>query len=356
MSRGSESEILDMVRMVAPGTPLREGLDNILHAHGGALIVVDDGAGVASILDSGFPLDIPFAPTALYELSKMDGAIVLSHDLKRIVRANVHLVPDSSILSTETGIRHRTAERAAKATGAFLIAISQRRSVISLYRRQVKHVLDDPALLIGKANQALATTIRYRHTFNDMVQRLTMLEFEEDVSAQDVTLVLQQAAILISVRAEIDRYVAELGSEGRLIGIQLHELIQGVREEALLVLRDYAEAGPDRDTAEQRLADLSERDSDEILDTQWLGRFIHLGSDPSRPVSGRGLRILNRLPGLPETVIENLVAHFSSLGRILAANLDQLDQVEGVGEARARAIQSGLARLHEDALAVHDGI
>lgn len=343
-----------MVRIVAPGTPLREGLDNILHAHGGALIIIDEDPAVASILDSGFPLNIPFAPTALYELSKMDGAIVLSADLKRILRANVHLVPDSSILSTETGIRHRTAERAAKATGALLIAISQRRAVISLYRHQVKHVLDDPALLIGKANQALATTIRYRRTFNDMVQRLTMLEFEEDVSAQDVALVLQQAAILISVRTEIDRYVAELGSEGRLVGIQLHELIEGVREEARLVLRDYAESPLDPKAAEERLADLSQRDSDEILDTQWLGRFIHLGTDPERPVVGRGLRILHQLPALPEAVIENLVEHFASFGRILAASLEQLDQVEGVGEARARAIQTGLARLHEDSLVARD--
>ncbi|MHB1505261.1 MAG: DNA integrity scanning diadenylate cyclase DisA [Sulfobacillus sp.] len=351
MSRGNEGEILDMVRMVAPGTPLREGLDNILHAHGGALIVLDEGPEVGAIFDSGFPLDIPFAPASLYELSKMDGAIVLSADLKRIRKANVHLVPDSSILSTETGIRHRTAERAAKATGALLIAISQRRSVISLYRGPVKHVLEEPGLLMGKANQALATTIRYRHTFNDMARRLTLLEFEEDVSVQDVTLVLQQAAILLSVKSEIDRYVAELGSEGRLIGIQLHELIGGVQEEALLVLRDYAEPALSRELANERLAELAGRDSDDILNTEWLSRFLHLGPDPDRPLVSRGMRILSRLPRLPDGVISHLIDHFGSFSRIQAANLEQLDQVEGVGEARARSIQSGLSRLHEDVLA-----
>ncbi len=351
MSRGNESDILEMVRMVAPGTPLREGLDNVLHAHGGALIVLDEGPEVGSIVDSGFPLDIPFAPASLYELSKMDGAIVLSADLKRIRKANVHLVPDSSILSTETGIRHRTAERAAKATGALLIAISQRRSVISLYRGQLKHVLEEPALLIGKANQALATTVRYRHTFNDMVRRLTMLEFEEDVSAQDVALVVQQAAILLSVKVEIDRYVAELGSEGRLIGIQLHELIGGVETEALLVLRDYAENALSREMAAERLAELADRDSDDILNTEWLCRFLHLGPDPDHPLVGRGIRILSRLPRLPDGVIGHLVDHFGTFSRIQAANLEQLDQVEGVGEARARAIQSGLSRLQEDAFA-----
>lgn len=351
MARGAaeDDSFLRMVRMVAPGTPLRDGLDNILHAHGGALIVVGENPEVLSILDGGFPLDIEFSPTYLYELSKMDGAILLSQDLRRILRANAQLVPDSSIPSLETGIRHRTAERAGKATGALLVAISQRRSVITLYRGPVKYALKEPAIILAKANQALATLGRYRGMADQVLNTLSALEFEEEVTVQDVALVVQQAAVLESIVLEVNFHVAELGTEGRLVAMQLHELEAGVAEEAGLVIRDYAE---DADPARTRdaLYHLSGWDHDDLLDLASVARYLGLGPSLEAPVTPRGFRILNRVPRLPSPVIENLVLRFGGLRRVIDASLEELDEVDGIGEVRARSIHSGLRRLHQQAV------
>jgi len=344
-----EGAFLRMVRMVAPGTPLREGLDSILHGNGGALIVIGETPEVLQILDGGFPMDIEFAPTYLYELSKMDGAILISQDMKRILRANAQLVPDSSISSRETGIRHRTAERTAKATGAILVAISHRRSAITLYRGNVKYVVEDPSLTLGKANQAIATLGRYRGIFDQVATALTALEFEQEATVQDVVQAVQQAAVLEAIVGEVEFHIAQLGSEGRLISMQMTELVDGVEDEALLVIRDYVE-DPDPARARETLGQLSAWDHDDLLDLPAVARFLGLGPGLDGPMAPRGLRVLSRVPRLPAPVIEKLVERFKSLRNVLEASLEELDDVEGIGEIRARAIHSGLRRLHQQTL------
>jgi len=344
-----EDAFLRMVRMVAPGTPLREGLDSILSARAGALIVVGASPEVLAIMDGGFPLDIEFAPTFLYELSKLDGAVLVSDDLTRILRANALLLPDPSIPSFETGIRHRTAERAARATGALIIAISHRRSVVSLYRGPTKYVIKEPSLILARANQALATLGRYRNIFDQVSTALTALEFEQEATVGDVSHVVQEAAVVEAIVSEVTLSIAELGSEGRLVAMQAEELEQGVAEEATLVIRDYAE-DPDPGTARDTLARLSSWDREDLLDLAAVARFIGLGPTLDAPVTPRGHRILSRVPRLPSPVIENIVTRFGDLRHVVDASLEELDEVDGIGEVRARTIHAGLKRLHQQTL------
>ena len=341
-------ELLAALRRLAPGTRLREGLDQILRARTGGLIVVGDGPEVLELCSGGFELDVELTPAHLYELAKMDGAIILSSDGRRIVRANVQLIPDPRVLSFETGIRHRTAERMARQTGALVIAISQRRNVITVYRGDTRYVLRDPALMLAKANQALGTLERYRSVLMQALGHLTVLEFEDLVTAGDVASVLGRAEQVRRIGREIEGYVIELGTEGRLVRLQLDELLSGVEQEYRLVVRDYV-ADPAAET--EALAALHQLPPEELTQRAAPARCLGYATqgDEEAPLRPRGYRILHKLPRLPAAVIENLVRRFESLPRILAATVEELDEVEGIGSVRARAIKDGLRRLQDQA-------
>ncbi|GAB6877353.1 DNA integrity scanning diadenylate cyclase DisA [Thermaerobacter litoralis] len=340
--------LMAALRRLAPGTRLREGLDQILRARTGGLIVVGDGPEVMELCSGGFELDVELTPAHLYELAKMDGAIILSSDGRRIVRANVQLIPDPRVMSFETGIRHRTAERMARQTGALVIAISQRRNVITVYRGDLRYVLRDPALMLAKANQALGTLERYRAVFLQALGHLTVLEFEDLVTAGDVGYVLGRAEQVRRIGREIEGYAVELGTEGRLVRLQLEELLSGLEEEYRLVVRDYV---ADPEAEGEALAALHQLAPEELPQraavVRCLGYAVQEGDEA--PLTPRGYRILHKVPRLPAAVVENLVRHFRSLPRILAATVDQLDEVEGIGGVRARAIKDGLRRLQDQA-------
>ncbi|EKP94819.1 DNA integrity scanning diadenylate cyclase DisA [Thermaerobacter subterraneus] len=343
-----KDSLMAALRRLAPGTRLREGLDQILRARTGGLIVVGDGPEVLELCSGGFELDVELTPAHLYELAKMDGAIILSSDGRRIVRANVQLIPDPRVLSFETGIRHRTAERMARQTGALVIAISQRRNVITVYRGDLRYVLRDPALMLAKANQALATLERYRAVFLQALGHLTVLEFEDLVTAGDVAYVLGRAEQVRRIGQEIEGYTVELGTEGRLVRLQLDELLSGLENEYRLVVWDYvAEPGTEREA----LAALHALSPEELAQRAAVARCLGYAAqeDDESPLTPRGYRILHKVPRLPAAVIENLVRHFQRLPRILAATVDQLDEVEGIGGIRARAIKDGLRRLQDQA-------
>lgn len=336
------------LRIVAPGTPLREGLENILRARTGGLIVVGDTPPVLALLDGGFRIDAEFQPQYLYELAKMDGAIVLSHDARRILYANAMLIPDPSIPSTETGMRHRTAERVARQTGELTIAVSQRRNIISLYMGSLRYVLRDTGILLAKANQALQTLERYRAVLSQSLVNLSALELEDLATGSDVVLVFQRLATVLRIVREIERYTAELGAEGRLIGMQLEELVAGLHEEAQLLVRDYLQGDDGRvaeGVAEQIAAGVTD-----VSDSSAVARLLGIGPTLEVPITPRGYRLLRKIPRLPMPVIENLVRHFGSLPPILRASPDELDEVDGIGEARARAIRDGLRRLREQTM------
>ena len=341
-----EDRLHRLLRQVAPGTPLREGVENVLHAGTGGLIVLGDTPEVLSLAAGGFDMDVPCTPAVLYELSKMDGALILTSDAKRIVRANVQLVPDPTVPSVETGIRHRSAERVSRQTGVVVIAISQRRHQVTLYQGILRHVLRDTAQVLGRANQALQALERQRIALVGEIGELDALEFAGEATLGDVSSAVQRFALLDRIAREVAGYIEELGSEGRMVTMQLHELTRSLAEEIHHVLRDYA-----ADSSIEHARDLREQlaawSAEALLDRSAIARSLGHPGELEQVVQPRGLRMLRRVPRLPPPVSEKLAQRFGTLGRLMAASIEELDEVEGIGTARARAIQRHLARLRD---------
>ena len=338
-----------LLRMVEPGTPIREGLENVLRAKTGGLIVFSSSPEVMKVVDGGFSIDCEFSPHYLYELAKMDGAIILSDDAKRILYANTQLIPDSTIASAETGIRHRTAERVARQTGKLVVSISQRRNVITLYQGNLRYALKESGAILEKANQAVQTLERYRTVFTQALINLSALEFEALVTMHEVAYVIQRAEMVLRIKNEIQRYVLELGNEGRLISMQVEELIGSAEEEARLLIKDYAKDARDDKIQEIQFA-CQKLSSEELLDTACLIRLLGYAALSSLAEEGlhpRGYRILSKIPRLPSIIIQNVVSGFGSLSRIVFASVEELDEVDGIGEVRAKAIIQGLKRIQE---------
>ena len=345
-----QEEMIKILKMVAPGTVLHEGLENILRARTGALIVVADSENIMKLVGGGFRINTDLEPSSLYEPAKMDGAIVISSDAKKIVVANAHLTPDHLIPTSETGTRHRTAERMAIQTGELLIAISQRRNVITLYKGSLRYVIREVGTVLAKANQALQTLQKYKSVLEQALSNLSALEFENLVTLSDVATVVQREEMVSRIAAEIRRYICELGTEGRLVSMQLEELMVNIEDDGLLVLRDYVAGRHEMITNIKET--LSIWDDDELLDLSSLIRLLGYpnGTTPDLSVSARGFRLLNKIPRLPFPVVENLVETFGELQKVLEASTEELDDVEGIGEVRARTIKDGLRRLREQVL------
>ncbi len=344
-----DPRLLRALDMVAPGTPLREGIDNVIYARTGALIVIGEPDEISFLFSGGIRLDVDYTPALLYQLAKMDGAIVLDPRGKSILGANVQLMPDPTILSMETGTRHRTAERVSKQTDAVVIAISQRREVVSLYVGGIKYILQDISTVLSKANQGLATLEKYRARLDQVSSRLAALEFEGGVALHDVLSMLQRAEMVTRMASEVERYIIELGSEGRLIEMQLEDTVVGVMGERAALMRDYIAVDTEQ-SVETALAELAQIDHTDLLD---FGRLAELlGYDRKTntldfPVAPRGYRLLGRIPRLPRLVAQKIVHRFGTVDEILAASDEELEAIEGVGETRAKDIREGLRRLQE---------
>jgi diadenylate cyclase len=335
--------------MVAPGQPLREGLDRILQANMGGLIVVGDGPEVLAICSGGFLLDAEFSPQRLSELAKMDGAIILAADASRIARANVHLVPNPNVPTSETGTRHRTAERVARSIAVPVISVSEDLSVIAVYYGPIKHPLELTARLLNRANQALQTLERYKNRLDAVAGTLTALEVENLVTVRDVVTVLQRTEMVRRIAEEISGYIIEAGTDGRLVRLQLEELMGGVEDDRRLVIQDYSHTGEKWNLPEAMEA-LAQLTTEEILDLRAVTSVLHLpsgGAELDFPLQPKGYRLLHRIPRMPEAVIEAIVARFGTLDKILDADVKDLDEVEGVGASRARAIKENLLRVAE---------
>jgi diadenylate cyclase len=358
VSSRQSSALNEALAMAAPGRPLRDGLDRVLQAKRGGLVVVGDDPAVLSICSGGFLLDAEFSPQRLSELAKMDGAIILAADASRIARANVHLMPKASIPTTETGTRHRTAERVARSIDVPVLSVSAAMSVIAVYRNDQKHTLQPISWLRDRADQALATLERFRSRFDVALNGLSTLEVEDTVSVGDVAAALQSAEMVVRIADEVAGYLVELGDDGRLVRLQLAELMDGVVQSMRLVVRDYYRHGPSApsqrvaaiDRAMARLADLT---PNELVDLTRVADVLSLPASMADTHSGvepRGYRLLHRLPRLSDAIIERIVERFVDLQQIMRASLNELEQVEGVGEAKARSVKEGLARLAETSI------
>jgi diadenylate cyclase len=337
------------LEMIAPGTALREGIESILHARTGGLIVIGDPDELSFLYSGGIKLDIDYSPAFLYQVAKMDGAIILNGNATKIASANIQLMPDPTILSHETGTRHRTAERVSKQTDALVIAVSQRRDVVSLYVDGAKYILEDIPVVLAKANQALATLDKYRSRLDQVSTRLTALEFEGGATLHDVLTVLQRSELVTRMAVEIERYIVELGSEGRLIEMQLEETMVGAAAEKAALVHDYLAEDSDEGFA-AALDQVGRLLHQDLLDFGCLAEM--LGYDRKLntldySVSPRGYRILGRIPRLPRLLIAEIVKEFGGLDELLAAGDADLEAIEGVGEIRAKDIREGLRRLQE---------
>jgi diadenylate cyclase len=344
-----EDILISSLRMLAPGTSLREGLENVLKAKTGGLIIIGDSEEVMSLVDGGFNINCDFSTASLYELAKMDGAIILSRDCKRILYANTQLIPDASIPSSETGIRHRTAERVARQTGELVVSISQRRNIITMYKGYMKYILKDASIILSMANQALQTLTKYKSVLDKAFTNLSAVEFEDMATVQDVATAAQKCEFVLRISNEVDRYIYELGNEGRLVSMQLEELIVGVKEEEMLLIRDYMpqEEGKSYKDVIKQLRNLT---FDELLELSAIAKLIGLGSSAGTldvPLYPRGYRMLSKVPRLPLSIIENLVQKFEKFQNIVAASIEQLDEVEGIGEVRAKNIKDSLKKIYE---------
>ncbi|MHB8470702.1 MAG: DNA integrity scanning diadenylate cyclase DisA [Gaiellaceae bacterium] len=341
--------LLEAIATMAPGTAIRQAVDDIIRSHEGALIVLGDPQELAFLYSGGLRLDAPFRPQLLYELAKMDGAIIVDPHVKRLAWANVQLMPDPTIPSDETGTRHRTAERVAKQTGALVVSVSQQRETVTVFVGPARYQLDPVADVLAKTNQAVGTLETYRQRLEQVLTRLSALEFQNAVVLDDVLVVLQRAEMTSRMAERIQRDCVELGSEGRLIRLQLEELAGDVPAERDAIVRDF-HAGGSGAEATFALEGLRALGYQGLLE---LDRLLELlgyerGLDPLvHSVQPRGYRVLSHIPRIPEPVVRRVVDAFAGLDAVVRASQRDLEAVEGVGAVRAREIREGLRRLQE---------
>jgi len=335
---------------VAPGTPLRDGLERILRGNTGALIVIGWDNTVQTLCTGGFPLDVEFSATELRELCKMDGAVVLTTDGGRILRAATHLMPDPAIPTEESGTRHRTAQRVAVQTEFPVISVSQSMRIISLYIGERRYVLESVGELLGRANQAIATLERYKSRLDEVSNALSALEIEDLVTVRDAAIVSQRLEMVRRIADEATGQVVELGTEGRLLALQLEELMAGVDADRELIARDYVPTGRRSRTPPQVLTELAELSATDLLDLTLVARAMGLPSTLEgldSAASPRGHRLLARVPRMPGAILDRVVEHFGGLQKLLAASAEDLQVVDGIGESRARAVREAISRLAE---------
>lgn len=341
----------ELLKLIAPGTPIRDGLENILRAKTGALLLItDDNDVINDVVDGGFNINEEYTSSRLYELAKMDGAIVLSGDLKRILFANAQLIPSRNIETRETGTRHRTAERTAKQTGELVISISQRRNIITLFKGDFRYILEDTNAVLNKANQGIQTLERYKKVFDNKLSILNEYEFNDIVTLKNVIDVIQRAEMVRRISDEIKSQIYELGEDGRLVKMQLEELMGGLEKEEELIIKDYMSTSKKRRTPEKIIQELAEIQYEEVSKETTIAKLLGYETFDNYDEVGvytRGYRILNKIPRMPSNIVENLILSFKSFQHILDADIESLDDVDGIGEVRARTIKQSLRRMQE---------
>lgn len=352
MRKRKEDNITEILKLIAPGTPIRNGLENILRAKTGALLLITDNSQIINeVVDGGFTINEDYTSAKLYELAKMDGAIILSGDLKKILYANAQLIPAREITTLETGTRHRTAERTAKQTGELVISISQRRSIITVFKGNDRYILEDTDVVLNKANQAIQTLEKYKKVFDNKLNLLNEYVFNDIVTLENVIVAIQRAEMVMRIVEEIQRQIYELGNDGRLVEMQLEELIGGLEKEELYIIKDYmVVSGKKKQTPEKIMEKLEALAYEELSNETAIAKLLGYESFDNYDevaVCTKGYRILNKIPRMPSNIVENLIQTFKSFQHILAADIESLDEVEGIGEVRARTIKQALKRMQD---------
>ncbi len=351
-------ELLEKIKLISPGSPLRRALDDIMRANTGALIVLlDDPDQYQDIIQGGFRIDVPFEPEYLYELSKMDGAIVISEDVTRIYYANVHLVPDPTIPTHETGMRHRTAERFARQLGKVAIAVSRRRNLITLYYKSYKYVVNDTALVLSRVTQAINTLEKYRKNFDKLLLELDIMELENRTTLMDVAKVMEKGLMVLKISEEIKPFLVELGEEARLAKMQVAELTENASDILELLVMDYSDKEVEKESAEEIVMNLTKSPTlDLVKIARSMGYSVQAATQlDDIQVEARGYRLLKYIAKIPMSISRKVVDMFKNIFEISKASIDDLKSVEGIGNKRARAIVDSIHSLKMRKTAAAEG-
>lgn len=341
-----KSTVRRYLKLLAPGTPLRAGLDRILHGGTGALIVLGNNQKVLGVSSGGFQINVDLTEQALRELAKLDGAIIVSTDLSRIIAAGVHLVPPGDIPTAETGTRHRSADRTAQAAGVPVITVSASMGTISLFLDGRRHPVETVRDGISRANQTLATLSRVAERLGDVLDQFSALETSEQVTLRDLTHVVHRLELTRRLSAEAQFHTDVLGIEGRLVALQHAELVSNFDGVAEALVDDYRANVADPD--EFDLARLYNFSAEELFSGQLVAQRLGFGHNPNLedPVTTRGIRLLTKVGRLPTTLVGKLIEHFA-LQELFGASVSTLMEIEGIGQARARQVRDALLRITE---------
>ena len=321
-----------------PGQPLRNGVDLVADKKTGALIVIGTSAKLEKISSGGITLNnCSYTPEMLSELAKMDGAIIVDANVNNILKANVHLNPSDNIPTSQTGTRHRTAERVSVETELSVIAVSEESSTIKVFSDNSVNELEESSIIFGKVNESLQSIDRTRRRFDDAVLELGELEVENTLTNQQVLEVIQRGELLGRLSHQVRKEATDLGEDSGLVMIQIDSLESGVRNTLDLVLKDHLPTKRFRNInkAVDEIANLT---YEELNSIQHLGSVLFMESLDEVSTS-KGYRILARLPGLPDNLHDSLIQKFKTLPNLLTASTDKLFEVEGIGRSRAQQLR-----------------
>ena len=318
-SSEKELELIDILKLFSPGTALRSSLDEILKANLGALIIFDKD-NLFDIVSGGFKVNCRFSSQRLFELSKMDGAIILSGDLKKILFANSLLVPDMTLLTKETGTRHKAAERTAKQFKTVAIAISERKSQITIYYKSERYILEETSEILRRAAETLQTLEKQREIYDELLSNLNVLEINGLVTINDVSGVLQRLEMNKRISSIAKRYLVELGKEGVIVSMRLKELTRGINRDRELILQDYFGSKYLRASST-----LDNANFDFLLEISNISRIL-FNELHDKPISPRGIRLLSKT-NILEKNIKLLLTGFKRLDNLIDATDEELTNV-----------------------------
>jgi len=334
-TKATEEEINQILRTVSPGTNFRNALEGIVHAKKGALIVVEVD-GIYSVLDGGFKINSKFSPQKIIELSKMDGAIILSKDLKRITQANVMIYPDKKISTRETGTRHKTAERTAKMMGTLVATVSERRNEMTIYYKNFRHIIKDVNEILRKVNEHTQIIDKQRELFDSNVEKLTQMELRNYPNLQQASLVIQKGRLIEKMANDVKNFFVELGNEGTIIKTRLKELTANVEKEVNLVIKDYTKV----DLKKSRIL-INSLTYEEILDSENIIKSLAYGEN-IKVDKIRGWRILSKT-SLEESDIAILTKELTSLGKTIYSNLNAYKTI--IGDEKASIFKEEVDKI-----------
>ena len=341
-----KKKILEYVfSILAPGTPLRSAIDRVQEASLGAIVVLGDPSDLSGIIRGGFKLNTPYTPQKLYELSKMDGGIILSEDIKTIYGANIQLQPNSNIKTDESGTRHQSAHRVAKQTGNLVITVSERRNKITIYKGEFRYTLHDIGDLLVKSSQAMTALEKYAVAISKNLINLTVSEFDNMVTLYDIVEIIRMYGLLFRMSDELIEYISELGAEGRLVKIQYQEIMLNQDEEFTDLIRDYKK---NDEKVEKVMENLRMLNKEELLEDENIVEILgynlkNISLDEI--INSRGYRILGTINKVTKKDIEMLVAEFTEIQSILMATAEEMTQVKGISKLKAEHINKALIRL-----------